>query len=271
MKTLTTIWNFINSKIFGYVVIIALIFFLANECHNSKVLKTDNLKKTQNMYAADTIITRYKNKDGQYTSEKAIWISTEKQLKQQNKDLYDMVQNQKGKLISLNNSLLNLYQDTTLLHDSIRYFHSITLQAEQLNKTDWEIPWDLNYKWDDKNYDIFKGHTNIRVDTIHFSVKHLLTEMDLRESQIDITFGEKVLDGKYNVYITSKYPGLTAESMKGVLLDPNSNEDIKKLINKNHWFQGIGISLSITTGYDFLNKKPTIVIGPSIGLNLYQW
>ena len=95
--------------------------------------------------------------------------------------------------------------------------------------------------------------------------------MDSRQSRINITFGEKVEDGKYNVYITSKYPGLTSQSMKGVFIDPNTNPEIRKLIEKRHWFTGFSFSVGITPGYDVFRGVPTVVLGGTMGYTIYQW
>ena len=59
--------------------------------------------------------------------------------------------------------------------------------------------------------------------------------------------------------------------MKGVFIDPNTNKDIKKLIGKKHWFTGFSLSIGITPTWDFIQKQPTIVIGPALGYSIYQW
>lgn len=259
------------SQLAGYVLAIFLIILLANQCKRTSDLKRDNIIANQNVLAADSAMNVYKNKNGALTAEKNVWILTEKQLKEKNSELYALSKEQSGKLISLNNVIFRLRQDTTLLHDSIKYLHSIIGEAQYMENNNWNLPWELSYKWDDDNYDIFKGHTLVHVDTLTNNVKHLDTKMDFRESQIDLTFGEKVVDGKYNVYITTKYPGLSTASMQGVFIDPNSNKYIKDLMKKKHWFTGFSISVGLTPGYDIINQKPAFVVGPTIGYNIFQW
>jgi len=268
IKILNIIWKFINSKIFMYAL---LILFILNMCSKNSDLKRENLKHEQNIEAADSTIKIYKNKNGTLTAEKTIWILSKKELKKKNNELSDLANNQTGKLISLNNTILRLRQDTSILHDSIRYLTSIIGTPVQINATTWLLPWELRYKWDAKNYDIFKGHTIVEVDTNTYIISHKNTLLDKRDSRIDLTFGEKVNDGKFNVYISSKYPGLTPESMKGVFIDPNTNKDIKSLIEKNHWFTGFGVGPSFGLGYDFIHNQPTIVIGIGIHYNIFQW
>jgi len=270
-KILDIIWKFINSKFFGYALVILCIIIIASQCQRNTNLKRDNIKKEQNILAAKSTITEYKNKEGTYIAEKAIWILTERELKEQNSELSKLVGEQKGRIISLNNAVFRLKQDTTILHDSINYLNSIIGKAIQINKTDWEIPWELQYTWDRKNFDYFKGHSTVRLDTTTMKVTHLNTLLDERDSRIELTFGEKVVDGKYNVFVMTNYPGLTAESMNGVFIDPNTNKDIKKLIEKRHWFTGFSVSIGITPGWDFINNKVTIVVGPTVGWNVYQF
>jgi len=270
MTILKKIWSFINSKFFPYVIVIILILLLAKQCQSNRDLKIDNKIKDQNIAAADTTIKIYKNKNGQLTAEKSIWILSEKELKKQNKSLYDQVNSQKGRIISLNNTILKLVQDTTLLLDSIRYLHEVIGKSEQISTDEWKLPWLLTYNWDNTNYDIFKGYTIAKIDTVKNSIENITTKMIYRESQIDLTFGEKVVNGKYAVYITTKYPGLSPKSMNGVLIDPN-NSPIKDLIKKEHWFQGFSIGIGITPTWDFIYQRPTIVIGPTLSYSIYNF
>jgi len=270
-KFLKIIWDFINSKFFGYALAILFIMIIAGQCKRNTELESDIDKKEQNIAAADSVITEYKDIEKRYHAEKAMWILTERELKKQNEELSSLVGKEKGRVISLNNAVFRLQQDTTVLHDSIRFLTDVVDKAIRINDTSWKIPWTLNYRWDRKNYDSFKGHTVIKIDPNTLNLHHLSTLMDERDSRIELTFGEKVVDGKFNVFVTSKYPGLTVESMKGVFIDPNTNKDIKKLIEKKHWFTGFSISFGITPTYDFIQKTPTIVIGPTFGYTLYQW
>jgi len=270
-KILEAVWKFINSKFFGYAVVIVLILFLAGQCKRNTDLKRENRIREQNIAAANDSIKTYKDKNGQLTSEKAVWILTEKDLKKENKDLYDKVKAQDGRIISLNNAVFQLKQDTAILHDSIRYLRSVIGKPVDLGDGVWKLPWELHYRWDSKNYDDFYGHTIIQVDTTTFAVTHKNTLLDRREGNIELEFGEKVVDGKYNVYVTTRYPGLSTKSLEGVFIDPNSNKDIKKLIEKDHWFTGFSVSVGITPTWDFIHKQPTIVIGPTIGYTIYQW
>lgn len=267
------ILDFINNRAFVYAVIMLLILLLAGQCKRNSNLVRDNKIKDQNISAANDSIKTYIDKNGKLISEKTIWILTENQIKKENKYLYDLIKSQDGKIISLNNVVLGLKQDTVILHDTIKYLKPFIFNAVKLNSNTWSLPWELNYKWDDKgkNWDTFKGHSIINIDTINFEVIHKSTLLDERTGNIELIFGEKVIDNKLNVYITTEYPGLSTKSMQGYFIDPNSSKYIKSLIKKNHWFTGFSLSLGISPAYDFFYKRPTIVIGPTLGISIYQW
>lgn len=271
---LEKIWKFINSKFFGYAVTIVLIGMVAGQCKRNTDLKRDNIILNQNITAADTTVKELTNKVGDYEAQKSTWILTEKQLKEKKNELfvlYNEYKKQEGKIISLSRTIISLKQDTAILHDKIRYLTAIIDSAIQIDEELWILPWELKYDWDSTNYDYFKGKTLVKLDTATNTIEHLDTQMDERKTNIDITFGEKVVDGQYNVFITSRYPGLRAEQMQGLLIDPNSNPYIKQLIKKDHWFTGFNIGPQFGVGYDFINNKPTIVLGVGIQYSIYQW
>jgi hypothetical protein len=270
-KILEVAWKFINSRSFGYAVAIVLIIFLAGQCQNNGDLKRENKIKDQNISAAKDSVNSYKNKNGELVSEKAIWVLTEKQLKEENFGLYQKVRDQEGRIISLNNSVFLLKQDTAILHDTIRYLKSVIGKAVQINEITWGLPWELNYKWDKVNFDQFIGHTIVQWDSVNKQVVHKNTLLDKRISNIELTFGEKVVNGNYNVYVTSSYPGLSVKSLEGFFTDPNSNKDIKSLMEKNHWFTGLGVGPNISLGYDPFVQKPGLIIGVGLNYNIYQW
>jgi len=273
-KVLEKVWKFINSKFFGYIVAIIFIGMLAGQCKRNTDLKRENIILEQNVAASNDSITELTNKVGEYEAQKATWILTEKELKKKKDELgvlYKEYEKQSGKIISLNRTIISLKQDTTILHDKIRYLTAIIDSAIQIDPEMWILPWELRYDWDSTNHDYFKGKTLVKLDTTTNTVEHLDTQLDERDTNIDITFGEKVVNGQYNVYLSSGYPGLKAEQMEGLLIDPNTNPYIKQLIKKKHWFTGFSLSIGITPTYDFIHGRPTIVVGPTIGYTIYQW
>ena len=62
-KFLEGLWKFLNSKVFGYVVVALLIVFLAGQCKRNVDHQNEDIKQEQNISAlGDTIkIERQKN------------------------------------------------------------------------------------------------------------------------------------------------------------------------------------------------------------------
>lgn len=276
------VWVVLNSRLFLFGVIVLLFMYGLTKCSNMKDLKVDNAKLEQNVSAANDTIDLYKTKTGALQAEKEIFIKSEKELKAENSDLYKQIKDQKGNIISLNRTVIRLRQNEKMLNDSIKTLHKIIGEIVQVDKNTWMIPWELNYDWDETNFDYFKGETFISVATNPdgtfklkpdgtLNIKHDDTRFLNRDSQIDITFGEKVEDGKYHVYIQSRYPGFTPESLEGVFIDPNTNKDIQNLIKKKHWFTGFSVAISLTAGYDPIGQKAALVVGPSLSYNIYSW
>lgn len=271
-KTLDVIWLILNSRIFYFLIIVAILFFGVQQCSSKKDAIAEQTKAEQNYSASQDTLKLYKLKNGELRGEKEIFIKSEKELKEENSDLYRRVKEQNGNVISLNRTIIRLRQNEKMLNDSIKTLHKIIGEPVQIDSNTWMLPWELEYNWDENNSDIFKGKTFVSVSNKDpLKLKHDNTILYSRDSKIDIEFGEKVVDGKYNVFIQSAYPGFSPEQMEGVFIDPNTNKDIRKLMKKRHWMTGFSVSLSITPGYNLSTGKPSIVVGPSIGWNIYQW
>ena len=58
--------------------------------------------------------------------------------------------------------------------------------------------------------------------------------------------------------------------MKGVLIDPNDWPDAYKPA-KQHWFTGFGVGPNISMGWDFMESKPSLIVGVGVQYNIYQW
>ncbi|NMC60491.1 MAG: hypothetical protein GYA51_14070 [Candidatus Methanofastidiosa archaeon] len=286
-KILKAIWNFINSKFFGYVVAIVLVIFLATMCQRNRDLREDLERSEQNNSALTDTLKREKLKTGELQFTIDGFIASEKELKKLNKDLYDELQKQKGKVISLNKIVILLQQDTTDLRKYIAHLEDLLEEPIKLNDSTYLVPWTLNYIYDKDttNYDLFKGQTKIRLtwaknrflltpdnEPAIFSrssfelgdvdVKHLGTEMTSRKTQIELVWGQKWEKGRLRVFANSKYPGFSVTNMEGILLD---------VPKRPHWFTGFSVNLGIMPTYDFIQQKPTIVVGPSFGYTIYQW
>ena len=284
--------NFFRSKTFLVIVVLVIALAFGRSCAKVRDLERQNNIKEQNIIALRDSVRMERTKSGDLEATVAGFISREKDLKKLNADLYEEVKNQKGSVISLNKIVFQLKQDTSQLRSRINHLESIMIQPIQINDSTYSIPWQLEYNWDSTNFDIYKGETRINIigkrsellsimkgytksdNTFNtlFKLEHDKTEIIERTTQIGLTFGQEIVDDRLRVFVTTKYPGFTAMSMKGWMIDPNTDPDIKKLIKKKKWMPNtwsVGGGPSI--GFNILSGKPYLGIGVNINYNLLQW
>ncbi|MFW6311985.1 MAG: hypothetical protein ACOC1K_07100 [Nanoarchaeota archaeon] len=267
-KLLKGVWNFINSKIFIFVIVGLLFLLWMNQCNRKHELKNEIKKQEQNINALKDTLTIVKNNNGDLQGEISGFIATQKELRDLNKGLADEVKKQKGNVLSLNQTVISLKQDTSILRKFLRDKDKEPEGPIFINDSTYRIPWRLHYQYDSVNYDIFIGKTDV---LSKYPIENLGSELLERNSKIKLIWGQKEEDGKLKVFVTSSYPGFTPESLEGVLIDPNSNKYIRKMIDDRHWFTGFSIGLGITTGWDFFRQQPSIVVGPSLQYSIYNW
>jgi len=293
--TLKGIYSFLTSKTFLVIVVLVVVLMLGRSCARTRDAHRIIDINNQNISALTDEIKIEKKKNGSLEASIAGFILSEKDLKKINENLYNEVKNQKGKVISLNKAVIQLKQDTTDLRKHINYLHSIMSKPIQINDSTYAIDWQLNFDWDPINFDIFNGTTYIKIvprinthrltwegvinssnfNTIFnesFILGHYKTEMTERLSQMELIFGQKVENGQLRIFVNTNYPGFTAKSLEGVLIDPNTNPYIKDLIKKkkwlpNTWSVGVGPSF----GYSVLSNKGYLGIGINVNYNLLQW
>lgn len=283
--TIKGIYSFLTSKTFLVIVILIIVLMLGRSCARNRDVQRINDINIQNIAALTDDIKVERRKNGRLELSVASYIATEKDLKKLNSELYNEVIGQKGRVLSLSKIIMQLKQDTAELRSHINYLESIMGQPIQVNDSTFQIPWLLKYDWDSTNFDIYNGQTfvglNIKpqytwrdvithkeiVELIHYK-----TEMVDRLSQVDLVFGQKIEDNQLRVFVTTKYPGFTASSLSGVLIDPNTNPYIKDLMKKKKWMPNtwsVGVGPSV--GYNVLSNKGYLGIGINVNYNLLQW
>lgn len=265
-----------NSKYIPYIIIVILLLLLGFFYQRNQALKLKERVQEQN-YAAqtDSLKLEYDKRSGELEASKAVFIARSKDLVEYNEELAAELEETKGKVVTLSRAVIGLKQDTTILREAL--VEASQEPVTQLNDSTYDINWAMTYQYDSLNYDKYSGVSRIEINASdiqlnkHFTVTHVQSEMKSRESQIELTFGQKVEDDKLRVYIKSGYPGFVPSQLEGVLIDPNTNPYIRKLIKKKHWFTGVGVGPNITLGYDFLNARPAVIIGVGAQFNIYQW
>lgn len=254
------------------ILIIFLIGFGAFQWQKIQELKRQSNIHEQNIIALNDSLRYERTKSGELLVSIAGYIATEKELKTLNRDLWERVRGQEGKIISLNHVIVQLRQDSTQLQ---KWLVEKDKKIEDLIKIDsvtYVAPWKLSYQYDSTNFDRFIGKTWINVISKDpLVLGHVNTDLISRLTQIDMTWGQKVEDDRLRVFIQSNYPGFTVAQMEGVLIDPNTNPFFKDLMKKRHWMTGFGVGPQFNIGYDFLHNKPAVNFGIGIHYNIYEW
>jgi hypothetical protein len=278
------IWTFINSKFLGYAIALILIIFIAQTCHNLSKAKQDAANAQQNISALTDTLHKEKLKTGELQFTIAGYIANVGDLKNINKSLYDEVEKQKGTVLNLNRLTILLQQDKEDLSKYIDSLKVIINQPIKVNDTTYIVPWTLPFTYDSTNFDIWSGQTKIgltlskltpktvflrgnllelpKFDFSQIAVTNLGTEMISRKTQIELVYGQKYVKGKLVVFANSKYPGFSVVNMEGFTVPAPP---------RRHWFSGFSVNIGVMPTYDFVGKKPIIVVGPSFGYTIYQW
>ena len=270
MKLLKNLWEVINSRIFLLAIIVGIMFFLLRSCGINSDLERQRLIDEQNISALTDSLHKEKGKNGDLVITINGYISSVKNLEDLNKSLFDEVKNQKGQVLSLNEVIIRLKQDK---RDLQRYIDSLITSfgdISQLDDSTFQIPWQLGYTYDSTSYDIFQGQTLFQTKK-NGDYINLGSQMLNRETQIKMVFGQKVVNKKLKVFVTSDYPGFNVQGMQGVLIDPNNNPYIKELIEKRHWFSGFSIGVGISPGFNVVDQKFGLVVGPTFNWNIYEF
>lgn len=271
MKFLREVWKFVNSKIFGYILIAVILIFFVGTCGRMSKIKEDGKRKDQNISALTDSINTVTLKNGEIQSSRDAYMADYKELKEYNVDLAFELKSQRGKVVTLNRIVFQLRQDTADLQAYINELLTKYKTPERVNDSTWNVDWQLAYTYDSTNYDIFNGRTQIGIRAPQNYLKdinllHNRTQLLNRNSQISLTWGQKWEDTgknkKLRVYAQTAHPAFQTQLLEGTYVD---------YPKKRHWFTGFGVGPALNLGYDFLNNQPVIVVGVGIHYSIYQW
>lgn len=234
MNILKKIWEWIKkNKLFILIgLLILFIVLFLNEC-----IKINTIKKVyeQNIYAATDTIHQERTKNGKLEYQKGIWVTTEKELKRQNKELYDELQVEKGKVKEIIIYKIKLVRDTLYLHDTI---------YKDANGN-YMLAWDYYKHYDAYNYDSIVGQTKLHVDTtcnpIYISTMGSIITKNV--TGMKFVTGVKTVKKKLNIFIRSDYPGFVVTDIEGA--DLSKSKELKKY---KRWSIGPAFGVGIGTG-----------------------
>ena len=270
MKTLKIIWEFVNSKIFGYIVILSLAIFFLNTCNKNSELKETIHRTERNIEVLNDSVKMIKTKSDKMEASVGGFEAGIDELEKLNSDLAEQVNKEKGKVITYSRMIFNLNQDKDDLQKAFNKLKSEYEKPKKLNDSTWSIDWKLAYYYDTTKitYDIYKGTTIIGINAPknylpEISINHKKSFITNRESKMDFEWGQKYEGDKIKIFARTSHPAFKAKLLEGTYVDYDKSG--------GGWFKGFGIGPSFSMGYDFINQQPTLIIGFGINYNLFKW
>jgi len=251
------------------IIILLLIGFSAYQYSRIQELKRQILIHEQNESALKDTIKYEKQKNGEMQASIDVYIGNINLLKKVNKKLADELEQQKGKIIDLNNIIIVLRQDSITLRKALDEKNKIIEKILQVDSNTYVAGWTLPFIYDSTNFEVIKGRTYIGIKNKYpLELEHIDSEIIEKLTQIDLTFGHKEENKKIRVFVQTSYPGFTAKSLHGILIDPKDYTDIAP---KKHWFQGFGVGIGAAGGFNVTTGKYGLVLGPSIHYTIYRF
>lgn len=280
------IFKFLTSKTFLFLIVLVLAILIGRSCAKTRDYQRIVNIRDQNIMALTDTIKKERTKSNRQSATIAGYITTIKDLEAFNRDLYKEVMDQEGNVLSLNNVIFQLRQDSSKLRSHVNYLESVINQPIRLNDSTFKLTWAKRYDWDSINYDIYKGQSFVGLSVRSgytwkdafdnkfgiIDMRHYDTEIIDRISQVEITLGQKIEDKQLRIFVQTDYPGFTATSLSGILIDPNTNKDIQDLLIKKRWFPNtFSVGVGPSFGYNIFSNKIYLGIGVNVSYNLLQW
>ena len=265
-KILETVWKFVNSKIFSYVLILAVAVLFLGTCNRNKDLRNEAITHGKNLDAMNDTISTERLKSGALQVSIDGYVANAIDLENYNAELAQAVKDEKGKVITLSKINFRLKLDSTTLANRVIELEK-KLSERQLNDSTWALDWTAPYR----DIGTIEGSSIVGINANKAWLPEIrLVNKDIIISSIDIpvemTWGQKWegkgKNKKLKIFANTSYPGFEAELLKGTYAD---------LPKERHWFQGFGVGPTLNIGYDFMNSKPAFVVGVGIHYNLYKF
>jgi hypothetical protein len=265
MLTLIKIWNFIknpvNQKLILLIIIVILSLLYFKSCDNKSNLKVENFKLEQNQAALLDSLKYVKNKNGELQAEKLSFISSTNDLKKLSKELSDEIVKQEDKVLTLTKINGTLQSKLDKTKDSL---HNLKYKPIFNSETGgYTIKWDFNKKFNDENYRILEGYTDVKYDSTTNSILNQGSILSEDMIKFNLVTGFSEDDGQLKIFVKTDYPGLKFDNIQGTLIDPNKSDIIKKLMKPKRWSIGPNFGYGIV-----ITPTGKITTGVVLGISL---
>jgi len=255
MKTIKEILDSRTTTTIIVVVVMALFISWGINQYNN--LKTEvNTSKPNVLALNDTLrVTKTKNGDLEY-SKQILVAKNNKELKELNKELFEIYKKIDGKVHELSNIKVGVIHDTVIIDSTRLVKLSDSIEA---------FKWSYNKTYDSENYRKLAGMTLFQLDTINNVIIPLETKITTDEIKFNLVHGLRTTkDGKIEIFSTSRYPYLKVEDLNSTIIDPATNPIIKKF-NKP---KRIGFGAYTGLGGTVNLSNSNVIVGPQIGVGL---
>src|SRR5574343_145735 len=276
LEILKSIKNFFTKdNIIWTLLIVSIIFILLN-VHSCNEIEKTKQEARQNIEAAKGELKKEKDKNGELVSYVAVYTSSLKDLETKNKELYDLVQSQNGKIISANITLGKIKVILGFIERGQQVPESKTFSLENLKKGIKDV---LDFSIQDT---ISKDYKQSIVGNVIYGAK-LEENNFLKVSNLGLNLTENSTTLSLKGTIRRNDKGIVETSlsnsrlnvidMKGVIIDENSLIREKEVGNRS---VSLGLSLgagstasSMPTFNPFDLNSWRYYIGIALNINLY--
>ena len=237
----------LNQILIVSLVIITLLFL--RQCNQTQSLKDEARISAQNALALTDSVRTITNKWGEEIHLKNVLVASEKELKDLNRELYEDVKKLEGKV--------KIAQSATAVikTEPIYLINTVTKYPDGVNR----LTWSFDTTYNENNSKLIKGYTQFKIDTIG-NILDRGTVITNDEMRIKLMTGLTELDGSYQIFVKTDYPGIKFDNIEGAILD-------KKIFNKastneSSWVFGPYIG----AGFGF--NPRTMTVGPNVSIGL---
>ena len=288
MQFIQTIKEFFNGLNLFRVILIGIIFLLAvsfmYKCNSDK----GEIKRLeQNIeYFRDSLRTSY-NKVGQLEYEKTVLAATNDNLKNLNEKLAAEVAKEKGRVIYLSEIIIVLKDSLTIqngtngsidvqVNDDLT--QSILFQSNRIHSegNERKISGNVIVGFKDNDFLNYKIPINSGKDTATVKIPVI------DENAVSITFDEDIItmtlvtglkegpNKNLEIFVRSDYPGFSATSIDGAIIDPYKSSLIKSYFPDKKWGVGVSFGPSVMVGFDG-KFHPGVAVTLGINYSIWQW
>ena len=234
-----------------FVIAIAILaFLLLKQCNKVQDLKLENKVGVQNIIALNDSIRIVKNKWDEEITLKNVYITSEKDLKNINRNLSEKIKSLEGEVLYASNIISSIKTDTVFIENEVIRYPDGTNQ----------LSWSYNKDYGNGNSRFLDGNSKFSIDLTDssFSILDKGTSITRDITNLSILTGLTELEDTYQIYVKTDYPGITFSSIEGAILDK------KRFLKQTQPNWIFGPSIYIGIGADPKNGTA----GPQIGLGI---